>query len=142
MEWYSSSTLLGKDIFKMDKEKHVDESWKESVAQEKKDAVIEPSDSSVMKDSTNKPDEMELTFLNYVTSLSYQAMIFLGEVPNPMNNNQIDVELKQAKFLIDTLILLRDKTKGNLDEKEENLLKSAIYETQMRYVDKSKQQSN
>ena len=46
-------------------------------------------------------------------------MIFLGEMPNPITN-QVEKNLKQAKFLIDTLVILRDKTKGNLSKEEDD----------------------
>ena len=65
--------------------------------------------------------EPQLDFFNYIASLGFQAMIFLGEVPNPITNTQ-EKNLKQAKFLIDTLTLLRDKTSGNLNQEEAELL--------------------
>ncbi|MBF0511719.1 MAG: DUF1844 domain-containing protein [Candidatus Omnitrophica bacterium] len=81
--------------------------------------------------------EPELNFFNYIASLGFQTMIFLGEMPNPVTN-QVEKNLKQAKFLIDTLVLLRDKTKGNLSKEEDDLLNGSLYELQMRYVDLSK----
>jgi hypothetical protein len=81
--------------------------------------------------------EPKLDFFNYIASLGFQAMIFLGEMPNPITN-QTEKNLKQAKFLIDTLVILRDKTKGNLSKEEDDLLNGTIYELQMRYVDLSK----
>ncbi len=78
--------------------------------------------------------EPELDFFNYIASLGFQAMIFLGEVPNPITN-QTDKNLKQAKFLIDTLSLLREKTEGNLSKEEAELLNGSIYELQLRYVE-------
>ena len=47
-------------------------------------------------------EEPQLDFFNYIASLGFQTMIFLGEMPNPITN-QIEKNLKQAKFLIDTL---------------------------------------
>ena len=81
--------------------------------------------------------EGQLDFFNYIASLGFQTMIFLGEMPNPITN-QVEKNLKQAKFLIDTLVILRDKTKGNLSKEEDDLLNGSIYELQMRYVDLSK----
>ena len=81
--------------------------------------------------------EPQLDFFNYIASLGFQTMIFLGEMPNPITN-QTEKNLKQAKFLIDTLVILRDKTKGNLSKEEDDLLNGSIYELQMRYVDLSK----
>lgn len=84
--------------------------------------------------SQQEKDIKEADFLTYITSLVFQTMVFLGEVPNPVSN-QIEKNLKQAKLLIDTLLLIRQKTKGNLTTKEENLINSAIYEFQVKYVD-------
>ena len=81
--------------------------------------------------------EPQLDFFNYIASLGFQTMIFLGEMPNPITNKS-EKNLKQAKFLIDTLVILRDKTKGNLSKEEDDLLNGSIYELQLRYVDLSK----
>ena len=123
----------------MSDEKYVDESWKDAVASDKEKIVAAPS--SAQPDSTPKAqtdqDYGELNFLNYLSSLVFQSMIFLGDVPNPVTN-QPEKNLKQAKFLIDTLSLLREKTKGNLTKQEEDLLNGSLYELQMRYVDVAK----
>ena len=83
--------------------------------------------------------EPALDFFNYIASLGFQAMIFLGEVPNPITN-QTEKNLKQAKFLIDTLVLLREKTSGNLSKEEAELLNGSIYELQMRFVEITKKE--
>ena len=114
-------------------EKYVDESWKDSVASEKdqkQDISGQSADSTAQKES----GEGEVNFMNYVASLTFQAMIFLGEIPNPMAENKIEKNLAQAKLLIDTLTLLREKTKGNLTKQEEDLLNGSVYELQMKYV--------
>ena len=79
-------------------------------------------------------DEPKLDFFNYVGSLGFQAMIFLGEVPNPITNKE-EKNLKQAKFLIDTLVLIREKTIGNLTKEEGELINGSIYELQRRFVE-------
>ncbi len=144
-------------------EKRVDESWKESVAREKEvlkqtgSVAIEPPKEkeppakAQVKPSPPADDEplsaesgeefsdeaasSDINFLNYVSSLAFQAMIFLGEIPNPMTN-ETDENLEQAKMLIDTLAMLREKTKGNLSAQENNLLSGSIYELQMKYVER------
>ena len=112
----------------MDREKSIDESWKNAVGQEKKSSTSE----------AEVPDqEYEVNFLNYLTSLVVQAMIFLGEVPNPVDGEKTEINLKQAKLLIDTLLMLREKTKGNLAKEEENFLNMALYELEMKFVEHS-----
>ena len=136
----------------MDKEKHVDESWKEQASEEKDklaDTVTQEAESSQTppaqeevqsslnsneeESSTGQGHEVEINFLNYITSLGFQAMIFMGEIPNPMTN-EVEKNLTQAKFLIDTLTMLKEKTAGNLSDQEKNLLENSIYELQMKYV--------
>ena len=101
----------------------------------------QPLSSSAPKTPAEEPAkeaaEPQLDFFNYIASLGFQTMIFLGEMPNPMTN-QIDKNLKQAKFLIDTLVILREKTKGNLSKEEDDLLNGSIYELELRYVELSK----
>ena len=88
--------------------------------------------------STETPEEStvepQLDFFNYVASLGFQAMIFLGEMPNPITNKE-EKNLKQAKFLIDTLVLIREKTIGNLTKEEGELLNGSIFELQKRFVE-------
>lgn len=85
-------------------------------------------------------EEPQLDFFNYIASLGFQAMIFLGEVPNPMSN-QVEKNLKQAKFLIDTLVIIKDKTIGNLTKEENELLTGSVYELQRRFVEISSKES-
>jgi len=119
----------------MDNEKRIDESWKESVDHEKKVEPHEHSGSespqSESLEGTSLPD---INFLSYVTSLAFQTVIFLGEAPNPLTN-KAEKNLPQAKFIIDTLVMLREKTKGNLTEEEDATLEAYLYELQMKYVE-------
>lgn len=96
----------------------------------------EPIEEAQTQESGQEP---QLDFFNYIASLGFQAMIFLGEVPNPLTN-QVDKNLKQAKFLIDTLGVIRDKTTGNLTKEEAELLNGSIYELQLRYVEAVKKE--
>lgn len=80
----------------MTSEKYVDESWKESVEKEKeKYQKSKPNDPGWVSSSEQRqsskaassaPQEpiTDDNFLTYLTSLGYQAMIFLGETPNPV----------------------------------------------------------
>jgi hypothetical protein len=127
----------------MDKEKFVDESWKEAAAAER-DKLADVSPQQTVKQpepaegSAGQAQAVEIDFLNYVTSLGFQAMIFLGEIPNPVTN-EVEKNLTQARFLIDTLAMLKEKTDGNLNDQENNLLENSIYELQMKYVEVSQQ---
>ncbi len=102
---------------------------------------LNSSPQSPQEEPAKAGEEPQLDFFNYIASLGFQTMIFLGEMPNPITQ-KTEKNLKQAKFLIDTLAILRDKTKGNLSKEEDDLLNGSIYELQLRYVDLSKQASS
>ncbi|MDR3554840.1 MAG: DUF1844 domain-containing protein [Syntrophobacteraceae bacterium] len=78
----------------------------------------------------------EVTLATFIFSLSSSALVHLGEIPEPETNRTL-VDLTIAKQIIDTLGMLQEKTKGNLDHDEENLLRSVLYDLRMRYVQKS-----
>jgi len=80
-------------------------------------------------------------FSFFITTLSLQASIALGHIPNPATN-KTDEDLNQAKFLIDTLGMLEDKTKGNLNAEESKLLENLLYELRSAYLAKSKGEKN
>jgi len=119
----------------MDNNKFVDESWKDSVSREKDVSGGCSSDACGDECSCGQEEgEFKVNFLTYLTSMGYQAMIFLGEVPHP-STNQFEKNLPQAKFLIDTLLMIRDKTKGNLTEQEDSFLSGTLFELQTKYVE-------
>jgi hypothetical protein len=116
----------------MEENKFVDESWKNSVEKEKVHIFGQESEDEAA--SAEPQESEELNFSNYVASLGYQALIFMGEIPNPVSQ-QVEKNLGQSKFLIDTMLLLREKTKNNLTEQEDKLLNGAIYELQMKFIE-------
>ena len=78
------------------------------------------------------PDE-PVTFSTFVLGLSTQALLHLGEIPNPVSR-AIERDLVAAKQVIDILGILREKTRNNLESAEESLLDSMLYDLRMRYV--------
>jgi hypothetical protein len=81
------------------------------------------------------PPQPDFTF--FITTLSLQASIALGSIPNP-SSQKAEEDLAQAKFLIDTLGMLQEKTKGNLDGNESKLLENLLYELRSVYLSKGK----
>ncbi len=79
----------------------------------------------------------EITFASFVFSLSTQALVNLGEVPDPVDG-ATRVNLDGARHIIDILAVLDEKTRGNLDQAEAALLESALYDLRMRYVDRAR----
>lgn len=77
----------------------------------------------------------------FITTISIQVSIALGQIANPATN-KIEEDLTQAKFLIDTLGMLQEKTKGNLDLNESKLLENLLYELRNVYLLKTKNQGD
>jgi hypothetical protein len=72
-----------------------------------------------------------LAFL--ITTLGTQAMVALGEVPNPITGKMERLP-NQAKHFIDTLAMLEEKTAGNRTPEESALLSSLLHQLRMAYV--------
>jgi uncharacterized protein YjaG (DUF416 family) len=107
------------------RDKNIDESWKEAVEKEK---------DRLKKEEEVIPPEPDFNF--FVTTLALQASISLGQIPNPATNKK-EENFTQAKFLIDTLSMLKEKTKGNLTKEETELLENLLYDLRMQYISKT-----
>jgi len=129
-------------------QKKVDEDWKNQVEREKNIASAEPpkrgqapgadptsgqasKKASVRTGGEATPESME--FATFLTSLAMQAYGSLGE-ETELGPGRIN--LAQAKYLIDILGLLEQKTKGNLTGEEAQMLETLLYELRMKYVEK------
>lgn len=80
---------------------------------------------------------LEAQFLQLILGLQGTAWMLLGKVANPMTGT-IEKNLEAAKATIDTLIMLKEKTKGNLTKIEEELLNGALQQLQVNYVEEAK----
>jgi Domain of unknown function (DUF1844) len=78
-----------------------------------------------------------LDFSTFVLSLASTAMVHLGQVPGP-EGEDLKRDLPAAKQAIDMLSMLEEKTRGNLDESEQKLLQSVLYDLRVAYVDAQK----
>jgi len=85
----------------------------------------------------NTGSELQPNFSIFLTSLGMQAMIFLGETPNPINN-ETKVELARAKYMIDSIAMIKDKTQGNLSAEEKKLVDDRLYGLRLKYAEKNK----
>jgi len=106
-------------------EKKVDEAWKQQAREEKK---------KLASDRPEGPPEASLSLI--VSSFVAQALIALGEMESPVDGKRTR-DLEAAKFSIDLLQVLSDKTKGNLADEEQQMLQGALYDLRMRYVQAS-----
>jgi hypothetical protein len=83
-------------------------------------------------------DELpRIDFSTFVLSLSTSALCHLGLVEDPQTGRKGEADLPLASQTIDTLAVLEEKTRGNLDDEERRLLESLLYELRMRFVEVS-----
>jgi len=75
----------------------------------------------------------EVTFLAFVMSLNTSVLYHLGEIADPATGEKI-VNLDAARHGVDTLVLIQNKTKGNLTADEEEMLKNILYDVKLRFV--------
>lgn len=97
-----------------------------------------PKGHEVPKQKAPHPQEAErplpeVNFAGFIMSLNTQALICLGEVPNPQGG-EIDQDLPAARQMIDILGMLKEKTRGNLERYEAQLLDQILFELRMKYV--------
>jgi len=113
----------------MDIEVESDDSWKEEARREK-----EKLDEELKREKARKSElPPEPTFGQFLTTLAAQALMALGEAENPVTRTK-EVDLPAAKYVIDVISLLKDKTKGNLTEAEEATLTQLLTELRLKFV--------
>ena len=76
-----------------------------------------------------------IDFSTFILSLSTSALYHLGLVEDPQTGKRGEPDLTLASQTIDTLAILQEKTRGNLDAEEDRLLESLLYELRMRFVE-------
>ena len=89
---------------------------------------------------TNKTTDESLPQINFSTflmSLSTQALMHLGEIASPLSG-KVEIDVPVAKQMIDIIGVLREKTRGNLDKGEDDLLEGILYDLRMKYVEAAK----
>src|SRR5262245_36996488 len=116
----------------------IDEDWKAQV-QAEKDAVKAsppPAAGSGTGQEANEAPQVDLppASLPFLcTTLATQAMIALGQVPNPITG-KVELRTKQAKHYIDTLGMLEEKTTGNRSAEEARLFAQLLHQLRLAYV--------
>src|SRR5258707_15772540 len=85
---------------------------------------------------TTLSGELTQRFIEFVVMQAQNAALFLGQIPNPQTG-QGEVNLDLARMFIDQLAMIQEKTRGNLTEEEGKVLRNAISNLQMAFVEVS-----
>jgi len=78
----------------------------------------------------------DASFNVLVSTFATQAAVALGQIENPVTKKR-ENDLRQAKFAIDLLQVLEEKTANNRTAEEDKFLQDCLYQLRMVYIDRS-----
>jgi len=113
----------------------IDEDWKEQAQKEKEELAKE---AETEKDTKEEQEQVKkqlpaADFSGLVSMLTTQAFFALGLIRTEEDKDQ-PADLQLAKYNIDMLEVIEQKSKGNLTEDEEKLLSGALHQLRMSFV--------
>jgi hypothetical protein len=111
---------------------HIDSDWKAEVQAEKEKLAAAEGDSTD-KEADPRGELPPADFKGLMGILASQAVMGLGSMSDP-NGGGVMVDLVGAKFAIDLLGVLQEKTAGNLEEQEGAELDQILTELRSRFV--------
>ena len=85
---------------------------------------------------TVQTGEMTQRFIEFVMMHAQNAALFLGQIPNP-KTGEAEINLDLARMFIDQLEMIQEKTRGNLTNEEATVLRNALSNLQMAFVEVS-----
>ena len=84
--------------------------------------------------TTVSSGEMTQRFIEFVMMQAQNAAFVLGQIPHPQTG-KAEVNLDMGQLLIDQLVMVQEKTKGNLNSDEARILAQTISNLQMLFVE-------
>ena len=114
----------------------IDEDWKSQVQAEKESRESGEQRGDEADAASGAPGEFQMppaSFEMLLSTLVTEAMVALGRVPNPATQKP-EINLDQAKYFVDTIEVLEEKTRGNLTDDEAQGLTGLLHQLRMLYV--------
>ena len=128
----------------------VDEDWKSQVNRERDELRASQSQEldadqpsaeppSSPDDAESQPEAFDAnqlppaSFGLLVSTMATQALAAMGQLPDPISGMP-EINLSFAKYHIDLLAVLQQKTSGNLSGDEAEMLEGALHQLRMAYV--------
>ncbi len=116
----------------------VDEDWKSQVQAEKEAAAksrpaAAPQAAAPAAGEAADAPMPPASFELLLTTLATEALVALGQVPHPVTG-KAQPQRNQAKYIIDTIDVLRQKTEGNLTTNEQQVLDSLLHQLRMVFI--------
>ena len=126
---------MAKEEKKEEKKIIIDEDWK-AEAQKEKEILAAQEKAEKEKKEEEKQARGPLpegNFAALVSMLTTQALFALGLI-QVKGQEEKEPDLEMAKYNIDILETIQEKTKGNLTKEEEKVLSNTLNELRMGYV--------
>jgi len=120
--------IKDKRVFSQEGEDKQEEDVKEPSKEETKAQVAESAE-----EQEAEAQLPEINFPTFIISLNASALVNLGAIEDPASGKKVK-NLLIAKQTIDILSMLEEKTRGNLTEEEEQILKNILYDLRIIYV--------
>ena len=120
----------------------IDEDWKSQVAAEKEAAKRQQSGETASGEPASAGGQttpqaphgpIPASFDLLVTTFVTEAMFALAQLPHPADN-QFAFDPHHARFAIDMLEIIAEKTKGNLTSQEDRRLQDVLHQLRMAFV--------
>ena len=111
----------------------IDEDWKTQVQAEKERLEQERQPQQATETEGSAAKMPPASFGMLISTLATEVMVGLGQLPPP-GSQEPAVDLEQAKYLIDTLGMLEEKTRGNLTPEESQALTTILHQLRLAFV--------
>jgi hypothetical protein len=111
-----------------------DEDWKKAVAEEK--ARLRRQEQAAGGPAERAAPVPEADMRVFLAGLYTQTLVCLGDIKHPASG-EAEQNLPEAQYLIDTIAMLKEKTKGNLSAEEGAYVDNILYDLRMRFVSAS-----
>lgn len=112
----------------------VDDDWKSQAKAEKEKLKETAPAAGASSDPSQGRMPEHVDFDHLLEVLVTQSLMYMGGFPDPQTG-QAMVALDLAKFHIDLLGVVEEKTRGNLNEDEKSKLEGVLHELRLRFVE-------
>ena len=112
----------------------VDEDWKEQALKEKEILAAQEKAERQKKTQTEQPAQLPPADFAGLTSLLTTQAFFAMGIIRAEKDDERPPDLKLAKYNIDMLEVIQQKTQGNLTDDETKLLENTLHQLRMAFV--------
>lgn len=95
---------------------------------------MDMQDMNINGDNLNEEQQDQVLFMMLIQQHQQIAMMGMGKIKNPATD-EIQRDMKSAKYAIDTLHMLQKFTEGNLPKELKNFLNETLNNLRLNYVD-------